>query len=143
MIPIPELFNWVDGLLGQAQHGAMHRFTWSTQSGFSGIAAERLLRRYHVRVWGRQAGLDGECGLLVKHSQAHWAEYLLCRAGVPLTCALLDKRNLQYADAGHTLPPPRSEQGVGAHTIMDRIIDALGGALGEPNDRGTYKRRRR
>lgn len=79
--------NWLDGLFGQLLHGPMHRFTFSRQGDFTGVDVERMLQQYGVRVWGREADKE-EIGLLVKESQAIWAEYLLCRAGVPLTCSL-------------------------------------------------------
>jgi hypothetical protein len=41
-------------LFGVARHGKMHRFAFDVNSGFTGYKVEKLLRRYGVRVWGRQ-----------------------------------------------------------------------------------------
>lgn len=66
------------------------------RSSWSGIAIERLLLRHGVKVWDR--GLAGdELYFCVKRRQVKWAEYLLLRAGVPVTSALVEPRNRRYA----------------------------------------------
>ncbi len=76
----------------------------SRHSPWRGIDIERLLRRHGVRVWDR--GIAGEdLYFCVKRRQVRWAEYLLLRAGVPVTSALNEARNRQYAQ--HY--PPSSE----------------------------------
>ncbi len=130
----PDLPDWLDGLFGQLLHGPMHRFSFSKNAGFSGSDVEHLLRQYGVRVWGREMDDPAELALLVKQRQAIWAEYVLCRAGVPLTCKLLDPRNAGYSatkPAG-SMPTPWTETGIGAHTLIDHLVDWLDRWLGAP-----------
>lgn len=122
--------NWLDGFLGQLRHGPMHRFTFSRKGDFSGVDVERMLRQYGVRVWGRSAD-EEEIGVLVKKSQAVWAEYLLCRAGVPLTGNLLDPRNAHYRQHHRgAMPTPWSAHGIGLSSVVDHIVDWIDRRLG-------------
>jgi hypothetical protein len=103
----------------------MHRFTFRADGGFVGIEVEHLLRQYGIRVWGREMDDPDERALLVKQSQAVWAEYILCRAGVPLTCALLDPRNRVYQQrhAPRSMPIPWTEKGIGPSSLIDHVVD--------------------
>lgn len=84
----------IDDLLAYVQHGAGHRFTWHPRGDFTGGDVEMLLRGYGIAVYARQYALLGaDYGVTVRKRQAHWAEYILCQAGVPLTCQLLDTRH--------------------------------------------------
>ena len=68
----------------------------SRYSHWRGIDIERLLARHGVKIWDR--GLAGdELFFRVKCRQVKWAEYLLLRAGVPVTSALVDPRNSEHA----------------------------------------------
>lgn len=126
---VPDLLNPLDALWGTALNGPMHRFTFSTEYGDTGVSVERLLRRYGMRIWGRNMDTDGELSFLVKRSQAVWAEYILCHAGIPLTCELLDQRNAQYAQQriAESMPKPWNPRGIGAHSIVDHIVNWLAG----------------
>lgn len=128
----PDLLNWLDGLAGRATHGDLHRFTFTTESGFTGMEVEMLLRRYGIRLWGRAIVQDNELSFLVKRRQAVWAEYLLCRAGVPLTSQLLDPRNADYQQrhTPNTMPNPWNQRGIGPHSLVDHIIDWLDRHIG-------------
>lgn len=121
----PDLINWLDGVTGQLIHGQLHRFTFSTATGFTGVDVERLLRQYGIRIWGRAISTEEELAFFVKVKQAIWAEYLLCRAGVPLTSQLLDPRNAHYrqSHALGSMPTPWSERGIGLHSFVDRTVD--------------------
>ena len=73
-------------------------------SHWRGIDIERLLARHGVKVWDR--GLAGHnLYFCVKRRQVRWAEYLLLRAGVPVTSVLTEPRNYDYAERY----PPGSE----------------------------------
>lgn len=73
-------------------------------SHWRGIDIERLLKRHGVKVWDR--GLAGDdIYFRVKRRQVEWAEYLLLRAGVPVTSVLTEPRNREYAEKY----PPGSE----------------------------------
>lgn len=76
----------------------------SRDSSWSGLEIERLLRRHGVKVWNRGV-LGDSLYFCIKRRQARWAEYLLLRAGVPVTSAPVDPRNRDYT-AGFA---PRSE----------------------------------
>lgn len=128
----PDLINWLDGAAGQLAYGPMHRFTFSIATGFRGVDVEMLLHQYGIRVWGRETIGEEELALLVKQKQAVWAEYLLCRAGVPLTGKLLDPRNEQYRQrhAPGSMPTPWSEGGIGPHSFVDHVVEWLNRLLG-------------
>lgn len=126
-LPNLDIINPLDGLVGRTIHGPMHRFTFDGRGQYSGRDVEMLLRQYGIHIWGREVGDDGERAFLVKRTQAVWAEYLLCRAHVPLTCPLLDARNQEYVNRFEdgSLPTPWSEQGVKARSFVDRMVDLL------------------
>ncbi|CAG0935556.1 hypothetical protein TFLX_04398 [Thermoflexales bacterium] len=80
----------------------------SRHSHWRGIDVERLLQRHGVKVWDR--GIAGDdFYFCVKRRQVKWAEYLLLRAGVPVTSALVDSRNFKYSQqyAPGSEPPNR------------------------------------
>lgn len=65
-------------------------------SSWRGIDVERLLKRYGVKVWDR--GLAGDdLYFCVKARQVVWAEYVMLRAGVPVTSALYEPHNAVWA----------------------------------------------
>lgn len=122
-----DLINPVDGAWGKATHGPMYRFTFRADGNYSGYEVEKMLRRYGIRVWGREMNDPEERAFLVKRRQALWAEYLLCRAGVPLTCALLDPRNEHYRQrhAPRSMPVPWTKHGIGPSSFVDYVLDFL------------------
>ena len=127
----PTFIDRLDGWMGRVQHGPMHRFSFAKQSQFSGYDIEQLMQQYGIRIWGREMDSDTEFAFLVKETQAVWAEYLLCRAGVPLTSPLLEPRhaNLRQqhiTDAeNHTMPTPWDEQGIGPISFVDHLVDRI------------------
>jgi hypothetical protein len=128
---VPDLINPLDGLWGRVSQGSMHRFSFLTGSGFYGYRVELLLRQYGIRVWGREMTDREEMAVLVKRRQAVWAEYVLCRAGVPLTSALIDPRNARYVERylPGTMPQPWQPNGLRAHSFVDHLVDALDALL--------------
>ena len=129
---LPELIDPIDGWLGQMLHGPMHRFTFSTQGEFTGVEVETLLHQYGIRIWGREMTNPDERAFLVKRRQAVWAEYILCRAGIPLTSPLLDPRNARYRQqhAPGSMPTPWDKHGIGPHTFVDHVVDWINRLLG-------------
>lgn len=127
-----DWINPLDGLVGRARHGQMHRFTFDAHGQHSGRNVEILLRQYGVHIWGRKAGPGPERSFLVKQSQAAWAEYVLCRAGVPLTGPMIDHRNGQYAveHLQDGMPRPWTESGVKPRSFVDRIVDGMESLIG-------------
>lgn len=129
---LPDPVNVIEGMLAGSMHGPMHEFRFSRGGGFTGIQAERLMRQYGIRVFGRLTNNPEQVGFKVKQSQAIWAEYLLLRAGVPLVTPLLDPRNRDY-QRRHTageMPTPWQEEGIRAHSIIDHLVDWLDGLFG-------------
>jgi hypothetical protein len=88
-----NLNQWLDSFAVRAANGPLHTFTFARGGGFSGREVERLLLDKGIAVFERTRLPGGDLGFSVRADQAEWAEYLLCRAGVPLTCPLLDPAN--------------------------------------------------
>lgn len=115
----------------------MHHFTWSTDSDFTGAEVEYMLREYGIRCTSRE--IVGQMGLSVSDRQAVWAEHLLCKFGVPLTCQLLDQRNRAYAErSGGTMPTPWGVT-VGPGDFVGRCVDAIDGLFGHAHQRSTQR----
>lgn len=104
----------LDSLSLRAAHGSLHVFTFQQGNGFRGRDVERLLLEHDIRIYERTRVGPGELGFSVRRDQAEWAETILCRAQVPLTCELLDPDNQSLLDAGRQRP-----------SLLDRILDAL------------------
>jgi hypothetical protein len=121
-----DIISPLDTLFGAARNGKMHRFTFESSASFTGYKVEKLLRRYGIRVWGRKVS-GTQRSFLVKRSQAVWAEYVLCRAGVPLLGALIEPRNAQYPEhhPKESMPDPWTEKGVPAISFVDHLGEWL------------------
>lgn len=69
---------------------------WKRNQGWSGVDVERLLKRHGVVVWDR--GFTGdELWCCVKARQVKWAQYVMHRAGVPITGRQHEMRNATWA----------------------------------------------
>lgn len=107
-------------------YGPLHRFTYLVDCDFTLGDIDSILRSYGIRMWGREVEpTSDERAFCVKRAQAIWAEYLLCRAGVPLTCELLDPRNAYYVQKHlhGSMPQPWTKSGIGPHTFIDYAVD--------------------
>lgn len=82
---------------------------------------QALLIRYGVKLWG-VGYWNGEMYFRVKKRQAHWAQYVMLRAGVPLLHGLMDTSRALPTAARNALEAP----GTGA---PDRVLAWLGGLL--------------
>lgn len=93
------------------------------QGDWSGAEAERLLRHYSVKIWGRSFTSDTVC-FFVKERQANWAEYLLLRRGIPIVSPLYNPANAIYAQkhAPGNRPPAWADKDRNA---LDRLGDLL------------------
>lgn len=73
--------------------------------GWRGVDIERLLWRYHVRIFDR-GFTKGTLTFRVARRQANWAEYLMCRAGISLVGEMFNPGNATaYARYQGILPP--------------------------------------
>ena len=115
----------LDDFICMLRYGRGVRLTWNKSPGWSGGHVETLLRRYGIRVYQRQyAYREGdEYGAHVPAAQGRWAEYVLRKAGCPLTSPLIDESN-RHVRAGGAMPRawgvPAKPVGFGG-----RIIDFL------------------
>ena len=125
-----DVINPIDAIWAKAQHGPMHRFSFSPTTTISGLSVERLLRQYGVRMWGRDTRHNDEFAFLVKKSQAEWAEYLLLRAGVVLKTPLINPDNLTSYPQHDSMPTPWSDEGLKPQSFVDHLIDWLDRLLG-------------
>jgi len=127
VVPNIDILSPIDEFIARVQFGKMHRFTFQTTSVFNGYAVEKLLRQYGVRVWGRKIVDDSMRSFLVRQRQAVWAEYVMCRAGVPLVDELLDPRNAQYPDRHpeSSMPTPWTKKGIPAISFIDHLGEFL------------------
>lgn len=83
----------------------------SRYSSWRGIDIEMLLKRHGVEIWDR--GIIGDdLYFCVKRRQVKWAEYLLLRAGVPVTSVLNEPRNVEWTEGypPGDEPPTRSSR---------------------------------
>jgi hypothetical protein len=126
-IPNIDILSPIDEFVARAKFGKMHRFTFCATSGFNGYKVEKLLRRYGVRVWGRKVLEDNMRSFIVRERQAVWAEYVMCRAGVPLAGELLDPRNAEYPDRhpDSSMPDPWTRRGIPAISFIDHLGEFL------------------
>ena len=117
----------------------MHHFTWSPDSDFTGAEVEYMLRMYGIRCTSRE--ILGQMGLSVPDQQAVWAEHLLCKFGVPLTCQLLDQRNRTYAErSGGAMPYKRPGSKMSkAGDFVGRCVDAIDALFGHAHQRSTQR----
>lgn len=125
-LPYVDVLSPIDEFFARIKYGKMHRFSYYATSAYNGYRVEKLLRRYGIRVWGRR--VDGDTrSFVVRRKQAVWAEYVLCRAGVPLACELLDPRNAQYPEQHpvDSMPIPWSEKGIPAISLIDHLGEWL------------------
>jgi hypothetical protein len=94
-----DLIKFIEDLMARIRFGNGHMFTWHPGGDYTGGDVEMLLRGYGIACYARQYALWGQdYGITVQKRQAHWAEYLLCKANVPLTCQLLDARHSKMLD---------------------------------------------
>ncbi len=69
--------------------------TFRRGAGWSGLEIEKLLRRHGVKIWDRGIADSHTLYFCVKRRQVAWAEYLLERAGAPIT-SQHDVKAIQY-----------------------------------------------
>ena len=98
----------------------------SRYSHWRGIDIERLLFRHGVKVWDR--GIVGDdLFFRVKRRQVKWAEYLLLRAGVPVTSTLVEPRNATYTERypPGSEPPTRKPSSPSRPDLLSWILSLL------------------
>lgn len=120
----------VAGILNEAARTAARVNVWTFRidrnGAWTGGDAERLLKHYGVRLWGRRV-TSKHFILSVEERQANWAEYLLLRRGMTLDGPLFNPENQRYAQkyAPGDQPPAWADRGREPRTIVDRLGDYL------------------
>lgn len=114
-----------------------HVFTW-VPGVYTGMMIESILNQYGIECFARQDETGD--GMAVRASQAEWAEYNLCAAGVPLTSELINEAHANVMqNRGGSMPVPRGD-GVskpGIKTQLWRMADNL--LLGGANQAGARR----
>lgn len=125
---VPDVLKMVDDAAAVSRYGRGVRLTWTRGQGFSGADVERLLRRYGVRVFARQYATKAgdDFGVTVTRGQARWAEFVLRRAGVPLTSPLLDESNRNVRAGRGMMRAWREDKPQKPVGLAGRLLDWMG-----------------
>jgi hypothetical protein len=112
---MPGINHLIDNLVVRAAAGPLHRFQFAPGKGFRGRDVEKILLDHGIAIYERRRDPSGELSFGVRHAHAEWAEYLLCRAGVPLTSPLLNEAHADLLE----------EEGPDDRPLVTRLLDAL------------------
>jgi hypothetical protein len=119
-------FDWISPLVSLVQditNGPGHIFFVDLYAGYSINDIKGLLRGHGVKVWGDMI-VDNMIAVTVRKKQAHWAQYLLEREGVPLLAGqLATPENRSHRSGLPTMPQRRDTPGL--MTRIDRWLDTL------------------
>ena len=85
---------------------------------------QALLRQHGIKLWG-VGYFNNELFFRGKKRQAHWAQYGLLRAGVPLLDGMLDGSR-----AIPGLSQPAEPEAPGNHDVVGGLLDWVGRLLG-------------
>jgi hypothetical protein len=92
-----DIIDMIDEIIGDVRAGgSWHKFMVPRDAGVTGWEVEQLLVRHGVKIWGR-GFTSNAMYFSCKGKQANWAEYLIRRKGIPLSCAPVNPRNDEYA----------------------------------------------
>ena len=83
-----------------------------------------LLRQYGIKLWG-VGYFNNELYFRVKKRQAHWAQYVLLRAGVPLLHGMLD--GSRAVPGLSQQPRPSASE---SHDVVGGLLDWVGRLIG-------------
>lgn len=97
LLGIFSIFDWITPLKGFVEDAIndptpLQSNSWTffisfdqaVSAGWNPAGIESLLKKHGVKTWGGQT-TNGEYFFSVKLDQAHWAEYILLRYGIPLS----------------------------------------------------------
>ena len=85
---------------------------------------QALLRQYGIKLWG-VGYFNNELYFRVKKRQAHWAQYVLLRAGVPLLHGMLD--GSRAIPGLSQQPRPSASE---SHDVVGGLLDWVGRLIG-------------
>lgn len=109
---------------GQSRVQTDHWFEWDRRGAMQGWDVECILRRYGVPVIGRRYAANSPfVSVKVPGSQAVFAEYLLCRAGLALSTPLLNPAHGKMKPAAM---PPAWGKPARTHGVMGWFVRLLG-----------------
>ena len=104
--------------------GAGGQVNLGLRFGLAGGRVEKILRQYGIRAYRRQYSINGsDYGVHVLPQQSAWAEYVLRKAGCPLTSPLISESN-RHVQPGGAMP---KAWGVPAKSVglAGRVVDFL------------------
>ncbi len=91
-----SIFDWITPTLGFVEDfindpTPLQTRSWTffipyddaLNAGWNGRDIEWLMKQYGIKTWGSQI-TNGDFFFCVSRNQAHWAEYLLLRNGIPV-----------------------------------------------------------
>lgn len=118
-----DWFERVDALIRRMWGVRSWRLRVPRDCGWSGYQIEQLLRRYGVKVWDRNLS-SHHLSFRVRLQQANWAEYVLCRRGIPVCSPPFNPRNQEYRrwHAPGSEPGTRRSPRVERRTWADRLL---------------------
>lgn len=122
------------GRVGKGRAQADHWFEWDRRGAMQGWDVECILRRYGVPVIGRRyAANSPTVSVKVPGSQAKFAEYLLCRAGLALSTPLLNPAHGKMKPAAM---PPAWGKPARTRGVMGWFVRLLGLAFAGDTAKG-------
>ena len=140
----PDPLKIIDDMIASASQPSGHKITFWAAGDFSGMDAEKFLRGYGIRVWGRdyaevqRDGNDAFYGLTVRKKQAKWAATLMLTAGYPVRTGDLG------AKAMTSLPRSSWDSVAPAVGLGGMVSEMIGGSPRAKNTRrrgkGSHRR---
>lgn len=113
------------GIISEGLHSFIgtnsYPFFVASDPGWNGFTIKKLLAEHGIKIWG-VGYRNGHFFFRVKRSQAHWAEYVMLREGVPLVDHL-QSSNYSHQGLGHAGPRPQrqSNQAMSTHKNFDLL----------------------
>lgn len=113
-----DLISPVMAMIQNVANGPSHTFLIPENCGWSGRKIEHLLRSHSVKTWGLMI-INRLLRITVRLEQAHWAQYLLEREGIPIEYGVLDERTTR------ALRPAQKHDHTSPSGILDHWLDKL------------------
>jgi hypothetical protein len=144
LLELGTVFDWISPVMAAIQdrlNGPSHTFMIPDDCGWSGFQIERLLKSYGIKPWRRMI-VKHMIMLTVRLAQAHYAQYLLLRAQIPIEYGLLEERPGQAAankpgkvQGARAAPKARPKRGIFAELaqVLDGLVDEVEAMLGLRN----------
>jgi hypothetical protein len=134
VVEFGSYFDWITPLVAffkDWMNRPAHTFLIPDDCGWSALEIERVLRRHGIKTWGVMI-VKGSIMMTMRLAQAHWAQYLLEREGIPIEYGLLEERSMP-ADRGmvhdrRSTPapaPPRTGLWAEVSRTLHDVVDEI------------------